>query len=146
MSPIIPGRTVAQKMGVRPGCRAFLSNIPPEIRKVLILPALNLSPQLTGNFDYLHLFVTTQVDLDAAFPRFRDQLRPRGALWVSWPKGGQLGTDLSLRHVIRIGCRHGLSESTCLSLDDIWSALKFSWPKPGKVYRNGHATLARHAR
>lgn len=145
MATPAPTRTVAQKMGIRPGSRAFLSNIPSDARSTLHLPNLELSPELAGDFDYLHLFVTTQVDLNAAFPRFRDQLRSSGMLWVSWPKGGHLGTDLSLQQVVRIGYRHGLVESTCLAVNDVWSALKFTWPKPGKTYANSHAELNRHS-
>ena len=67
--------------------------------------------------------------------------RPGGMLWVSWPKGGRLGTDLTLPTVIAIGYDLGLVESTCLRVDDTWSALKFTHPKPGKTYRNSYGTL-----
>ncbi|HWV34808.1 MAG TPA: hypothetical protein VNZ55_04195 [Thermomicrobiales bacterium] len=144
MDETTQAKTVARKMGIRPGSRAFLSNVPPEVRSALNLPDLDRACELTGEFDYLHLFVFTRIDLNAALPRFRDRLRPGGMLWVSWPKGGQLGTDLSLHEVVRIGYGHGLVESTCLSVNDTWSALKFTWPKPGKVYRNSHAELNRH--
>ena len=62
-------------------------------------------------------------------------------LWVSWPKGKQLGTDLALPHVIRIGYSHGLVESSCLSVDATWSALKFTHPKKGKTYNNSYGKL-----
>lgn len=134
-------RPVAQQMGIHPGSRAFLSNIPPDVRTALHLPELDLSPALAGDFDYLHLFVTTRVDLNAAFPRFRDQLRPRGMLWVSWPKAGQFGSDLTLPDVVSIGHRHGLVDSTCLNVNDTWSALKFTWPKAGQTRVHDHARL-----
>jgi hypothetical protein len=53
-----------------------------------------------------------QAGLEAAFPALRDHLKRTGMLWVSWPKGGQSGTDLSLPQVIRIGYSHGIVEST----------------------------------
>lgn len=62
-------------------------------------------------------------------------------LWVSWPKGGQLETDLTLPKVIKIGYEFGLVERTCLSINEIWSALKFTHPKKGKKYNNSHAKL-----
>lgn len=136
-------RTVSEKMGVRPGSRAHLANVPPGAEAALALPSLERVPDLGGQLDYLHAFVRTQAELDDAFPRLRDHLRQGGMLWISWPKGGKLGTDLSLHHVIRIGYRHGLVESTCLSVDARWSALKFTWPKPGKRYNNSHAGLNR---
>ena len=62
-------------------------------------------------------------------------------LWVSWPKGGQLDSNLSLPKVIKIGYKFGLVESTCLRVNSIWSALKFTHPKKGKTYHNSHAKL-----
>ena len=62
-------------------------------------------------------------------------------IWASWPKNGQLETNLSLTKIINIGYGFGLVESTCLSVNSIWSALKFTHPKKGKVYNNSHGTL-----
>ncbi|MGB3954273.1 MAG: hypothetical protein WBL05_03150 [Brooklawnia sp.] len=64
-------------------------------------------------------------------------------LWISWPKGGRLGTDLNLKIVIPIGYDLGMVESTCLRVDDVWSALKFTHPKAGRHYANRYGTLPR---
>lgn len=66
-----------------------------------------------------------------------------GKLWIAWPKGGRLGTDLDMKQVIRIGYNHGLVESTQLRIDDTWTALKFTWPKPNKTYNNSYGKLKR---
>ena len=79
--------------------------------------------------------------MNELFPRLKSHLKPSGMLWVSWPKGKQLGTDLSLPSVIRIGYSHGLVESTCLSVDATRSALKFTHPKQGKAYHNSYGKL-----
>jgi hypothetical protein len=39
----------------------------------------------------------------------------------------------------------GLVESKCVSVDSTWSALKFTWPKKGKVYNNSYGQLNRRA-
>jgi hypothetical protein len=62
-------------------------------------------------------------------------------LWVSWPKGGKLGTDLNIKIVIKLGYDFGLVESTCLSINETWSGLKFTPPKKGKVYNNSYGQL-----
>lgn len=132
-------RTVAEKMGVRPEARAHVVGAPAEALAALKLPPLE--DVEGGDLDYAHLFVTRQDELCAAFPALRDRLAPGGALWVSWPKGGRLGTDLTIRSVIAIGYDAGLVESTCLRVDETWSALKFTHPKPGKTYHNSYGTL-----
>ncbi|WP_026632438.1 hypothetical protein [Dyadobacter alkalitolerans] len=134
-------RSVAEKMGVRPNSKALFVNAPKVVIQSLDLPDVEFSEQLTGGFDYIHLFVTRQVDQEDLFPKLKSKLKSDGMLWVSWPKGGQLDTDLSLPKVIKIGYDFGLVESTCLSIDSVWSGLKFTHPKKGKVYNNSHAQL-----
>ena len=136
-----PARTVAQKMGVKPGTRAWLAAAPPSAVAAMRLPQLAIPLDGVGTFDYVHLFATTQADMLDSFPGLKAQLAPAGMLWVSWPKKRKLGTDLTLPYVIRIGYSLGLVESTCLSVDETWSALKFTHPKPGKSYNNSHGTL-----
>lgn len=134
-------RTVAAKMGVRAGARAFLVDAPPASVEAMSLPPLEVAGTLAGLFDHLHLFTLTQRHLDEWFPLLRQHLAPTGTLWVSWPKGRKRGTDLTLPAVIRIGYSHGLVESTCLSIDATWSGLKFTHPKPGKHYQNSYGVL-----
>jgi hypothetical protein len=134
-------RTVAQKMGIKDGSRAILVNAPESARQAIDAPALDLATELAGNFDYIHLFTVTQAEFDETFPVLKAHLRASGMLWVSWPKGRKLGSDLTLPTVIRIGYHHGLVESTCLSVDPTWSGLKFTHPKKGKTYHNSFGTL-----
>jgi hypothetical protein len=46
-----------------------------------------------------------------------------------------------LPEVIGIGYRHGLVESKTLSVDATWSAIKFTHPIKGKVYKNSYGQL-----
>jgi hypothetical protein len=128
-------------MGIKEGTRAIFVNCPDTAINAIQPPALDVAARLSGDFDYIHLFATGQEELDAAFPKLKAHLKATGMLWVSWPKGGRLGTDLALPTVIRIGYDHGLVESKCLSVDSTWSALKFTHPKAGKRYNNSYGTL-----
>lgn len=128
-------------MGIREGTRTFFVNAPESVLKAVQLPDLNLSATLDGTFDYLHLFAMSQAEMENMFPKLKAHLGAAGALWVSWPKGRRLNTDLTLPHVIRIGYSHGLVESTTLSVDGTWSAIKFTHPKPGRVYKNSYGQL-----
>ncbi len=134
-------RTVAQKMGIKPGARAYLRDAPAATVEAMGLPELDLVETLAGEFDYLHLFVVRQRQMRDQFGELRDRLRPGGMLWVSWPKGGRLGTDLSIKSVIAIGYDLSMVESTCLRVDAVWSGLKFTHPKRGKTYANSYGTL-----
>jgi hypothetical protein len=128
-------------MRLKAGTRTFFANAPESALAAIELPSLDVSATLGGEFGYMHLFVISQAEMEELFPRLKAHLHPTGALWVSWPKGRRLGTDLTLPHVIRIGYRHGLVESTTLRVDGTWSAIKFTHPKPGKVYHNRYGQL-----
>ena len=137
----VVARTVSEKMGVKEGARAIFVNAPETALGAIEPPGLDVAPGLAGGFDYVHLFARSRAELDDAFPRLKAHLKPTGMLWVSWPKGKKLGTDLSLPKVIEIGYGHGLVESKCLSVDATWSALKFTHPVKGKVYSNSYGRL-----
>jgi len=137
-------RTVAQKMGVRAGDRAHLVAAPEGVVDGLGMPEvvwLATLPSTTAEVDHLHLFVTRADELRTRFAELRHHVAPAGRLWVSWPKGGRLGSDLTLPRVIEIGYDLGMVESTCLRVDETWAGLKFTHPKPGKAYANSYGRL-----
>ncbi|WP_156308713.1 hypothetical protein [Sphingobacterium endophyticum] len=134
-------KTVAQKMGVKEKSLAYFVNAPKEAIEGMQLPDIKISKVLEGEFDYIHIFVKTQAEQTELFPKLKEHLKLDGMFWVSWPKGGQLDSNLTLPKVIKIGYEFGLGESTCLSVNKVWSALKFTHPKKGKTYNNSHAKL-----
>jgi len=134
-------KTVAQKMGIKKHATAHFVQAPQEAIAAIQLPDLAVVEKLSGAVDYIHLFVKTQNEQESIFPILKQHLDSEGMLWVSWPKGGQLETDLTLPKVIKTGYEFGLVESTCLSINAVWSALKFTHPKKGKIYNNSHAKL-----
>jgi len=134
-------KTVSEKMGLKAGTRAIFVNAPEAALVAIDPPTLDVASELAGGFDYIHLFARTQKELDDAFPRLKVHLEPKGMLWVSWPKDKQLGTDLALAKVIKIGYDHGLVESKTLSVDTTWSAMKFTHPKKDKTNDNAYGRL-----
>jgi hypothetical protein len=132
---------VAKKLGIKEGVRAFLVNAPTEAVKAIDPPPLTVAAELTGDFDYIHFFTTSQSEFDEVFPKLKAHLSPAGMLWVSWPKNRQLDTDLTIKKVIELGYNHGLVESKTVGINTMWSALKFTHPKEGKTYKNSYGRL-----
>jgi hypothetical protein len=139
---MIEMKTVSQKMGIKENSRALFVNAEKEALEKINLPTLDIQEKLEEDLDYIHLFVKTQIEFIDYFPKLKSQLKPNGMLWVSWPKGGKLGTDLNIKSVIKLGYDFGLVESTCLSINDTWSGLKFTRPKKGKIYNNSYGKLS----
>jgi hypothetical protein len=134
-------RAISQKMGVKENSRAVFVNAQKEALENINLPTLQIQEKMEEELDYIHLFVKTQTEFITYFPKLKQHLKLNGMLWVSWPKGGKLGTDLNIKSIIKLGYDFGLVESTCLSINDIWSGLKFTHPKKGKVYNNSYGKL-----
>ena len=128
-------------MGIKEGMRTIFIDAPAEAIAAIDAPSLDIALRLTRTFDYIHLFSKSQKALKKHFPKIKTYLKPNGMLWLSWPKNGQLETDLSLPKIINIVYGFGLVESTALSVDATWSALKFTHPKKGKIYNNSYGTL-----
>lgn len=130
-----------KKLGIKVGARTFFADAPADALAAIDSEQLDVVEKLTGDFDYIHLFTQSRTGMDEQFPRLKQHLGPTGALWVSWPKNGGLGTDLKLPGVIEIGYNHGLVESKTISLNQTWSAIKFTHPRKGKVYNNSYGKL-----
>ena len=135
-------RTVADKMGIKPEHGVFIADGPADSIAGINLPSSH-SSLLDSEMSYDHViwFVKTQDAMNSQFDVFKDLIFKTGKLWVAWPKASKLGTDLNIKHVIKIGYDNGLVESTNLRIDDTWTALKFTYPKPGKTYNNSYGTL-----
>ncbi len=134
-------KSVPEKIGVKENMRSIFINAPADTLKEVESPLINLEQKLSGKFDYIHLFVKSQQEFLNEFPKVAKHLEKAGMLWLSWPKSRQYETDLDIKTVIRLGYDHGLVESKCISINSTWSALKFSWPKENKVYKNSYGKL-----
>jgi len=134
-------KSVSEKLGVRINMRTYLMNVPVNFSETVKLPEVDMKARLTGSFDYIHFFVITQKDFNKTFPKLKKCLGVKGMLWVSWPKSKQKNTDLEIKKVIELGYNHGLVESKAISIDETWSAIKFTHPVNGKEYNNSYGKL-----
>jgi hypothetical protein len=132
---------LAAKMGLKTEARACLVGAPAPIADTLAASGAHVVKSLSGAFAFIHAFFERAATLDRRFPTLARHLAEGGSLWISWPKGGQRETDLSLGSVIAIGYRHGLVESKTIGVDATWSAIKFTRPRKGKAYHNSYGRL-----
>ena len=133
--------SVAKKLGVKEGTRAIFVHAPDDAVEAIDPPALEVADKLAGDFDYIHFFAKDSDTFNDDFPKLKAHLKPTGMLWVSWPKSGKLDTDLSITLVIKLGYDYGLVESKAISINETWSAIKFTHPKAGKKYNNSYGKL-----
>ena len=81
----------SEKMGIKEGARAYLLNAPAEALKAIDTSGLDVATRLTGQFDYIHLFIKSQEEFNTMFSRLKSHLRPTGMLWVFMAEKSETG-------------------------------------------------------
>lgn len=133
------GRSVAQKLGLRPGSSLTLLGAPegwePEGMPAGVLVEYSpfpgpKQPLGRGHIQVLVAFCFEMGTVIEAAPALAGAVRPDGALWVAWPRraGGHRSdiTDNSLRAGL---LPLGLVDVKVAALGQDWSGLKFVWRK-----------------
>ncbi|MBX9815118.1 MAG: hypothetical protein A4S12_06660 [Proteobacteria bacterium SG_bin5] len=120
-------RPLAEKLGLKPGMRAWFCHMPEEIRAELAheLALLDVQTAPSAGLEAAHLFVTERATLERQLPRLRDCLAPAGFLWVSWPKKASgVAGDVSEDVVRAVALPLDLVDVKVCAVDEIWSGLK----------------------
>jgi len=125
---------IARKLRIAPDDRFALFNAPsgyaarvrpaaPGHRDVEVMPGTQATAA-DRRLDAALIFVRRARDLGAARDTARS-VKPDGLIWIAYPKGGALETDLN-RDVLRERlAQHGLEGVSLIALDDTWSAMRF---------------------
>jgi hypothetical protein len=126
------GKSIVQKLGIKPGFRIFVDRAPAAYADVVgKLPddAIVLS-RAKAPLDMVHVFATEAAGLADRLRGYREAIAPEGMIWVSWPKKASgVATDLSDVAVRDTALALGLVDVKVCAVDAIWSGLKFVIPK-----------------
>jgi hypothetical protein len=125
------GKSVVQKLGIKPGFRIFVDGAPAYADIVGKLPdGVAVLSRATASLDMVHLFATNVAGLARQLCRHREAIAPDGMIWVSWPKQASgVATDLSDVAVRDTALVLGLVDVKVCAIDQTWSGLKFVIPK-----------------
>jgi hypothetical protein len=87
---------------------------------------VEVTTELDGTFDFVQVFAKDRATLDRHLEAAHAALKPGGLFWISYPKGSsKVPTDLN-RDVFLEALTHlGVRPVTQVSVDDVWSALRF---------------------
>lgn len=121
-------RSLAEKLGIKPGTEVIALGAPPTYTALLgpLPDGATLHSRLSSSAHFIHRFARFQKDLAADFPRMARALADDGILWVSWPKRiSGVETDLTENVVRELGLPHGLVDVKVCAVDEVWSGLKF---------------------
>src|SRR5882724_532885 len=126
------GRSVVQKLGIKPGFCIFVAGAPAAYSEIVgQLPAeVTMAARLKAPLDMVHVFATEAAGLAGKLRRYRAAIAPDGMIWVSWPKKASgVSSDLTDVVVRNTALPLGLVDIKVCAIDEVWSGLKFVIPK-----------------
>ena len=119
---------LTNKLRMQPGQRVLIMNAPPGyVDELGDLPeGVELADEPEGTFDFVHLFVKNVAELEQLGPTAVGAVEHDGLLWISYPKrSSKVETDITRDVGWEVVTRAGLRAVTQVSINDVWSALRF---------------------
>jgi len=124
-------KTLAQKFYIKPDYRLLILNAPDSFLKTQLIDLPNevsLLTALEDSPDIIIQFSTNRSHLSAIIPAFTQQIIQSNYLWICYPKGGKkaaIPTDLNRDIVWKIMVEAGFKAVHQMSIDEVWSAVRF---------------------
>jgi len=121
------GTPLVKKLGLAAGQRAFVEAAPPNYLSSLepLPDDLEFASRLSGQFNFIHLFVKAESRLRERLPVMLAKLAPDGMIWVSWPKkAAQVESDITEDTIRKVALPLGLVDVKVCAVDETWSGLK----------------------
>ena len=123
--------SLIKKLGIKPNQRFIILNTPEGFAEHIgpLLPAdveLHTTPTSAGKFDVVLQFVQNKTEVEKDTPIAIEMVKPGGRLWLSYPKqSSKVPTDINRDILWKIFPNSEWRPVTQISIDEIWSALRF---------------------
>ncbi|MBI4317179.1 MAG: DUF3052 family protein [Chloroflexi bacterium] len=121
------GKPLAEKLGIKPGLKVLVVNMPGNYLTLLgpATAGLPIHYDGEGPFDLIHVFAPDKAWLVDRMISLEQRMAEPGALWMSWPKRSSgIQTDLTENVVRELALSAGLVDTKVCAVDETWSALK----------------------
>jgi hypothetical protein len=122
---------LSKKLGIKPGFNIKLVNAPEYYLSLFTdLPAdLSFKEESITKKDFIHFFTKEEDEFIKTLPLLKDQMKPTGMIWVSWPKkASKIVTDITEDTIRNYAIKIGLVDIKVCAVDEIWSGLKLVIP------------------
>ena len=125
------GTPLAKKLGIKDGFHVNLINAPEYYLSLFIdlPPNLLFGDQGDTKIDFIHFFTKSKAEYIELLPLLKNQIKPSGIIWVSWPKkASKVPTDITEDTIRNYAIKIGLVDIKVCAVDEIWSGLKLVIP------------------
>ncbi len=125
------GTPLVKKLGIKASHKIYLQNAP-ENYFVLLGPLpenVLFLDSLEEKADFIHIFVKSAAEMEAALFELKDKIVPNGTIWVSWyKKAAKIPTDVTEDIIRETALALGLVDIKVCAVDEKWSGLKLVIP------------------
>lgn len=125
------GTLLGEKLGIKPGFNILLINAPEHYFSLFTdLPAgLTVNNDALPTKDLIHFFTKQKDEYLNLLPALKQQIKPNGIIWVSWPKkASKVPTDITEDVIRNFALQSGLVDIKVCAVDEVWSGLKLVIP------------------
>ncbi len=120
-------KSVAQKLGLKPGKTLFVSHAPAPVGDLLgaTPDGARVTETGKGPFPLILLFARDDAAMAKQLPVCKTKLEPGGALWLAYAKGTSgKATDINRDSIRDYVATIGLDTVAQIAIDADWSALR----------------------
>jgi len=125
------GTPLAKKLSIKNGFIVSLVNAPDHYFELFddMPPDVVFNSDADIPKDMIHLFVKEVNTFIALLPQLRQQIKPNGIIWVSWPKkSSKVPTDITEDTIRNFAISIDLVDIKVCAVDEVWSGLKLVIP------------------
>lgn len=125
------GTPLAKKLGIKEGFQVRLINEPKNYHQLFTdFPvSATIAKDDKEPKDLIHFFTTKKKELESSLLQLRNEIKPNGSIWVSWPKKtAKVVTDVTEDVIRDLALKSSLVDVKVCAVDEVWSGLKLVIP------------------
>ncbi len=109
------------------GYQVLLLNAPPTYRTTLdpLPPNVQILTETINPVDVIQIFISSKQELEEHLGRLKGLMKPKGLLWVTYPKGkGKKKPDVNRDIIWGFAKTVGFEGVAMVAIDETWSAMR----------------------
>jgi hypothetical protein len=118
-------KTALEKMLLRPHHRAAILHAPADLQELFDQETRADREIDGGSYDFILSFFIAAEAANGEAQSLKQALARNGMLWIAYPKGRALNTDLNRDTLHAAMAARGLTGVSLISIDGTWSAMRF---------------------
>ena len=115
-------KTLLEKMFLKTDYTFAVLHVPLDLHSEL---NPNNNFDLKSTYNFILTFYSKKEDLEKELSKLKENLETNGLLWIAYPKGKALQTDLNRDILHATAKQYGLDGISLVSLNETWSAMRF---------------------